>query len=116
MPNIKVTGISVPEVKKMSLELSGSLSEAVDCPIDWLTFSIGATDGEIFCNGEILNDTVFIHVEWFDRGIEAKNSVAKIITDYILENEINNFKHIETVDVIFVNLEKSDYYENGEHF
>ncbi len=117
MPHIRISGLEIPRVKALSAELSEDLATVIECPTDWLTFSVGAMgDGNLFCNGELLKDTVFVHVEWFDRGQEVKNAVAKIITDGVLRTKRLKFAEIETVDVIFINLEKSDYYENGEHF
>ncbi len=117
MPHIKITGLDTERVRILSRTVSKSLSEIIDCPIDWITFSIDtSSNGTIFCNGALAKDTVFIHVEWFDRGCEIKDSVAKIITDGILHTKDFISTEIECVDVIFVNLEKSDYYENGKHF
>ncbi len=117
MPIIKVSGLDIPRVKTLSAEITDDLAKAIDCPTDWITFTVGALgDGNIFCMGELVKDTVYVHVEWFDRGAETKTAVAKIITDAVLQTKRIKSTKIETVDVIFVNLEKSDYYENGEHF
>ncbi len=114
MPHIKISGLAEPTVKALSAELTKSLSSAIDCPTDWLTFSADATN--IYCNGNNVTDTVFVHVEWFDRGDNVKSTVAKIITGEILSPNKLNIANVETVDVIFINHEKTSYYENGEHF
>lgn len=120
MPNFKVTGLNTETVKKLSFDLSESLSKIIDCPVDWITFSMGATDENcIFCNGQLLKDTIFVYVEWFDRGLDIKNKVAEIINNGIFDlnkGKSKEIETIETVDIIFVNLEKGDYYENGESF
>ncbi len=117
MPNIRFSGIDIPRVKKLSEILSESLAKAIDCPIDWITFSIGAMgDGNLFCNGKLLGDTVFVHVEWFNRGLDVKDAVAKIITDSVLDTKRFKFAEIKTVNIIFVDIEKSNYYENGVHY
>ncbi len=117
MPHIRINGLDIPKVKQLSKDLSENLAEVVECPIDWISFSVGAAgEGSVFCNGELAKDTVFAYVEWFDRGLDAKNAVAKIITDSILGSGKAEFSEVETVDVIFIDLDKSNYYENGEHF
>ncbi|OOB80536.1 MAG: hypothetical protein BEN19_04375 [Epulopiscium sp. Nuni2H_MBin003] len=117
MPHIRVTGLDIPKVKALSAELTESLSQVIKCPADWITFSIGALgDGDIFCNGNLLKDTVYVTVEWFDRGKNAKNLVAKILTEGILKAKSFEFDEINSVDVIFVDIEKENYYENGKHF
>lgn len=117
MPHIRMSGLDVPRVKALSAHLSQDLSKTIGCPIDWITFSVGNFgDGNIFCDGKIVRDTVFVHVEWFDRGSEVKDTVARIITDGIFETKRCKFSEIETVDVIFVDLKKEDYYENGQHY
>ncbi len=117
MPNFKISGLDVPKVKKMSSLLSKELANVIECPVDWVTFSTDClSNGNIFCDGKLLEDTVFIHVEWFDRGRDVKNKVAKIITEGIMDKRQTEFSKIETVDIIFVDLDKSNYYENGEHF
>lgn len=107
MPNIKISGLETAKVRELSKKLTADLAKAIDCPADWLTFSVG---GDVFCCGEPATDTVFVHVEWFDRGGTTKDVVAKLINAAILGGEIS------TVDIIFVDLKKSDYFENGEHF
>lgn len=115
MPNFRFSGIDIPRIKELSKELTESLSKALDCPTDWITFSVGSFgDGNIFCNGEILKNEVFVHVEWFDRGEIVKDSVAKIITDGVLSTKEFKFAEIKNVTVIFRNIPKEDYYENGE--
>ncbi len=113
MPHIDINGLNKEQVRGLSAEISADLSKVIDCPPDWITFSVSS---EIFSNGSLVNDTVIIHVEWFDRGREVKDMVVKILTDAVLQSTRAEFAEIETVDIIFVDLDKSNYYENGEHF
>ncbi len=114
MPHIKFEGLKKESVKRISQSLGSELAKVMDCPQDWISFFFVET--AIFCCGEEAKDTVFIHVEWFDRGSEIKSAVSKIITDEILQSGKAEFHGIETVDVIFVDMKKSDFFENGEHF
>ncbi len=116
MPNIKFSGVDAPTVQTLSHELSKSLSKTIGCPEDWITFIAGESAGKIFCNGEVLTDTIFAYVSWFDRGQEVKNQVAKVITKSILTSDKAELATIETVNVVFIDMKKSDYFENGEHF
>ncbi len=117
MPHIEISGLEIPRIKILSKELSESLSKAINCPIDWITFSVGALgDTNIFCDGNLIEDTAYIHVEWFDRGADVKQTVANIITEGVFNTNKLEFPEIKTVDVIFVDLKKTDYFENGEHF
>ncbi len=120
MPNIKATGFTALEVQKISKLSTEKLAKAVGCPLDWITFIAETTEKEVmFSNGEVVRDTVFLQVEWFDRGQEMKDLVAKILTDVIMElsrcDRAEN-EGIETIDIFFVDMEKTNYYENGTHF
>lgn len=117
MPNIKVNHLAVSEVKKLSGELTQHLSRVFDCPSDWVTFSVGTSGDEtIFCEGNVLRDAVTIFVEWFDRGQEVKDAVAKILTDGVNQLERSGEEKLETVTVVFIAFDPNDYYENGVHF
>lgn len=117
MPNIRVNHLEVSEVMKLSGELTQRLSKEFDCPLDWITFSMGtSTDNTIFSEGKVLKDTVTIFVEWFDRGQEVKDAVAKILTEGVYQLERKGTEKLETVTVVFIALDPKDYYENGIHF
>ena len=115
MPHIKFSGLDVLRVKTLSKEISNDLSTVMNCPIDWITFTVGANgDGNIFSDGQLVKDTVIVHIEWFDRGQDIKDQVAKIITDAVYQTKRIKSAKIETINVIFVDLDKKDFYENGE--
>ncbi len=109
MPRIIFDNLDNKTVKMLSTNLTSSLSKAIDCPEDWFTFV--AQNNGMFCGGEEIDDTVFVSVEWFDRGEKVKNTVAGIITDVV-----SDIKTVETVTIVFKKLEKPDYYENGNPY
>lgn len=116
MPNIKIIGLENTKVSKLSGCLSQTLAKIVDCPSDWFTFFCSSADSDImFCEGEKLTDSVFIYVQWFDRGQAVKDLVAKAITEAIFSTNDETAK-IENVSIIFLDTLKSDYYENGTHY
>ncbi len=109
MPNIKVSGVAVNHVQALSKELSIGLSKTIDCPEDWITFMYG--NECVFSSGEVLQDTIFVYVDWFDRGQEVKDRVAIILSDALMQLE-----KIVTVNVIFNDMKKTDFFENGNHY
>ena len=117
MPNIRVNHLETAEVMQLSRDLTECLSKEFNCPTDWITFSMGsAKEQTIFCEGKALTDTVTIFVEWFDRGQEVKDAVAKILTDGVNRLKRKETEKLETVTVIFVAFDPMNYYENGTHF
>lgn len=52
-----------------------------------------------------------IEIHWFDRGQEMKATTAKKITE-----QVRGLTNSEYIAVVFFDLPKSDYFENGSHF
>ncbi len=109
MPHIKITGLESPTIKQLSKETSTSLSVSFQCPVDWIVFSNNNTT--LYCNAEEVTNMVYVYIEWFDRGQSIQDEVAKILTSSILVHNPNL-----SIDIIFIKLEKSSYYENGVHY
>ncbi|NEZ47760.1 DUF1904 family protein [Clostridium niameyense] len=107
MPMIKVRGISKEEVIKESSKLIDLLVEIIECPRDY--FSIELINNTFIMDGEVTDAPSIIEVEWFDRGQEVQDKVAKTITEYFKKDR-------ECLDVVFKSLECKNYYENGKHF
>lgn len=115
MPNLKVSNMNKEEVICLSERLSDALSSIFDCPSDWITYTMEtAGESSVICCGKSLNDTVFINVEWFDRGQEVKDRAAHAITEAV--RKLPQGERFETITVIFTALGKESYYENGEHY
>ena len=108
MPALRLKSIDSNKTLKISKDLIDELQEIIQCPRDY--FSIEVVQSLFIMDGEFVEGLPVIDVFWFDRGQEIQDKVAKIITKHI--NSIG----YESVDVIFNVLEKSRYYENGEHF
>ena len=108
MPMLKFKAIEIEKVCKISKKLIDELEELIQCPRDYFSLTV---DRAIYVkDGEIAKGDPVVEVSWFDRGQDIQNEAAKIITRYV-----NSVKY-PNVDVIFFALDKSKYYENGEHF
>ncbi len=116
MPNIKFSNMDTLSVRKLSAAIGGELAKAIGCPAGVIAFIACAPEGSAYCCGEAADDTVFVNIEWFDRGQEVKDAVAKIITDAVLNGEKWGIFGFNTVNVAYIDSRKSDYYINGEHF
>lgn len=108
MPALKLKSIDPKAVSSISKSLVDELQAVIQCPRDYFTIEL-AQSNYIF-DGEFVEGPALVEVSWFDRGQEVQDQVARIITKYI--NSIG----YKNLDVIFIKLEKSSYYENGEHF
>ncbi|WP_409968247.1 DUF1904 family protein [Bengtsoniella intestinalis] len=111
MPNIKVYGVEPAQVQAMSGVLTPTLSAAIGCPADWISFFAG---GGIFSCGQPLKTDVYVQVDWFSREETVQDAVAQVITDGI--KAMDGMDGVETVTVVFSSLEKPNYYENGQHY
>lgn len=109
MPHLRFRGVKKEEVKEISKNLVDILAEKVECPRDYFTLEYLETTF-FFDNQEGANGYPFVEILWFDRGYEVRKEVAKITTDMLKQYNYN------CVTVIFTDLGKDRYFENGEHF
>jgi hypothetical protein len=108
MPVLRLKSIEDKRACAVSMVLIDELQELLQCPRNY--FSIELVQSKFIFDGEFVQGLPIVEVSWFDRGQEIQDAAAKIITKHI------NSAGYENVDVIFHHLEKSRYYENGEHF
>jgi hypothetical protein len=108
MPMLRFKGIEVTKICKISKELIDELQELIQRPRDHFTIEV---DQAVYIkDGEIVEGAPVVEVSWFDREQEIQDKAAKIITKHV------NYIEYPNVDVIFFALDKSRYYENGQHF
>lgn len=107
MPMLKIRGISKEEVKSESTKLIDSLVEIIECPRDYFTIEI--IENTFIMDGMEVEPSSMIDILWFDRGQDVKDKVAKVITDCFKKDR-------EYLEIVFYNLDKSSYYENGDHY
>lgn len=108
MPLLRLKSIEDKKACAISKVLIDELQELLQCPRDY--FSIELIQSKFIADGEFIERSPMVEISWFDRGQEVQDTAAKIITKHI--NSIG----YKNIDVIFHHLEKSRYYENGEHF
>lgn len=112
MPHVRVRAMTEANVKKLSLVLPQELSLLMGTPEDNFTVekvaSIFYRKGEPVADGE---GDPMVEIHWFDRGAEVKATVAKRVTEII-----RGFSQSEYITVVFFDLPREDYFENGSHF
>ena len=91
----------------MSKELIDELQQVIGCPRDYFTLEVLPT--LFILDGEEDKGRPFIQINWFERGQEVQDKVAKVIN-----------RHARSVgyeaEVFFTVLNENRYYENGEHY
>lgn len=108
MPVLKLKSIEEEKACAVSTALIDELQELLQCPRDY--FTIELVQSRFIKDGKPVKGPAMVEVSWFDRGQQVQDAAAQIITRYM------NTVGYENIDVIFHKLEKSSYYENGEHF
>lgn len=108
MPALKFKSIAAEKIRIISKKLIDELEELLKCPRSY--FSLEISQSIYVKDGDFAPGNPVVEVAWFDREQELQDKAAKIITRYVNSIGINE------VDVIFIELNKNRYYENGEHF
>lgn len=108
MPQIKMRGIEIDPIRKLSKQLIDELAVLTQSPRD--DFTLELINSTFVLDGEIVPGYPFVEIAWFDRGQEIQDKAAQTISKLI------NEAGYPSVDIMFTILEKSRYYENGEHY
>jgi hypothetical protein len=108
MPQLRLRGINKDKFINQSKAMIDEMEKLLGCPRSY--FTIECMDSVFIMDNNEVSGYPFVEVYWFDRGQDIKDEAAKIITKYV------RLSGYENIDVIFFNLSKNDYYENGEHF
>jgi hypothetical protein len=108
MPQLTFKGIKRQSVIDISKALIDELETIINVPREH--FALEHVDSMYIMDGKEAAEYPLIYVNLFDRGREVEDRVAKVITKHVHHAGYKN------VDVIFATLERSRYYENGEHF
>ncbi|MGL4738142.1 MAG: DUF1904 family protein [Cellulosilyticaceae bacterium] len=107
MPMLRVRGVDEFEVKVASGTLIDELATIVGCPRDY--FTIEMVRSHFIMDGQTVPAPALIEVAWFDRGQAVRDEVAACITKHLKGSR-------PYLEVYFITLEESAYYENGVHF
>jgi len=112
MPHLRIRALSENAVKSLSRTLPLELSKILSTPQDNFTVERVATTfyraGEAVAEVEL---DPMIEVLWFERGSEAREAVAKKVTEFVKAHTPSEY-----IAVVFVNIPKDNYFENGKHF
>lgn len=108
MPQVKMRGVETEIVRKLSNKLIDELAVLTQSPRDYFTLEV--IHSTYVMDGAIAPGYPFVEIAWFDRGQEVQDQVAQAI------NRILKGAGYPSVDIMFTTLEKSRYYENGEHY
>ncbi|QDK38423.1 DUF1904 family protein [Bdellovibrio sp. NC01] len=108
MPHIRLRAVSTEVAKKVS-QTAPDLAVAANTAVDNFTFELVAT--QFFTDGQPTESYPFVEVLLFPRPAEVKQKMTDIIT-----NTIKAHGSYEDVIVLFQELNKDFYFENGKHF
>lgn len=108
MPQIIIRGMAQEDVKSISKRLVTELAECIGCPREYFTIELLQT--VCIAEGEVSKGTLFVQVNWFDRGQVVQDQAAAI-----LDRNIRNAGYSE-IEIYFLVLNENKYYENGSHY
>ncbi|PLS09593.1 DUF1904 family protein [Neobacillus cucumis] len=108
MPQLIFKGLSVDQVKKISIPLVEELAGLCHCDTD--NFSLEIPNSTFVFNQAEISAFPFIEVKWFERGQEVQDQFANIITKHVQSLDIPE------VEVAFTVFLEAAYYYNGKHF
>ena len=109
MPHIRMRALKKEHVQNLSEILVKDLAKTIATAEDNFTFEwIGS---EFFFGGKATSSYPFVEVFWFARSQEVQDQVTLLITE-----KVKAETKTQDVVVVFQNLDKAAYYENGEHF
>lgn len=109
MPHIRCRALTMEQVEKLSATLPKMLAPVIQTPED--NFTVERIETLFFQGGQTTQSFPFVEVHWFPRTQEVQNETALHIT-----KEVRRITGAEDIVVVFQKLEKSAYYENGQHF
>lgn len=112
MPHLRIRSLSEAAVKVLSLNLPKELSKVLNTPEDNFTVEKVATT--FYRGGEVQSEDQadpMVEFLWFDRGAEARSAAAVKVTELV-----RPYTRSEYIAVVFINIPKDHYFENGKHF
>lgn len=110
MPHFRLRAVEPQMVQSLSKTLIDDLEGVMKSPREDFTFEyIYST---FYHEGEVSKAYPFVEVLWFDRGQDAQDQVAQMVTRRVQEL----FEEPVNIAVIFTALKKNEYYDNGQHY
>ncbi|MDP2876477.1 MAG: DUF1904 family protein [Holophaga sp.] len=108
MPRITTHAIALEVVQRASGPMTDDLAALLDIPREHFAFEVRAD--AFVQDGAVVQGDPFVEVALFDRGPEAEDKAARLITRHFQQAGCPH------VDVYLVRLERRRYYEDGEPF
>ena len=109
MPHIRFKSVLVQHMKSLSKSLPKPLAKAMETTED--NFSFELVENQYYSNGKKSKSYPYVEVHWFERSQDCKINSAKIITD-----QIRKLTKAEDIVVVFIPIEKNNYFENAKSF
>lgn len=112
MPHIRVRAMTDSDLKKLSQKLVKELSVIMNSAEE--NFTLEKIETVFYRDGAVKpfdQCDPMVEVHWFDRGPEIKSAAAKTITELVRECSKSEF-----IAVVFFDLSRENYFENGVHF
>ena len=112
MPHLRIRALSESAIKDLSVVLPKELAKVLNTPEDNFTVEKIATT--FYRNGEVVADgqaDPMVEFLWFERGAEVREAAAKKVTELVRAHTKSEY-----IAVVFVNIPKDNYYENGVSF
>jgi len=109
MPHLRLRGLQPALVQKLSETLADELATILETAPD--NFTVEYVPSQFFAKGLPHEGYPFVEVLWFERAQAVKKKVAERITDCV-----RSLSKAPDVAVVFRNLPRDSYFENGKHF
>ena len=109
MPHIRIRALSIEQIKTLGQPLCEQLAYVMQTPLD--NFTVEKIDSQFFQNGKSVPGDAMIEIHWFDRGQNIQDLSAQKIIE-IFRKLIGP----QDLSVVFFDIPKNRYYENGKHF
>ena len=103
MPQIILKNLSEEKVEELALRLSRRVARIIDVPVGHIV--IERADTTLYRNGQKDELCAMAWVSWKKRSPEMQQKVSRAIADILFE------EGYERAEVIFENLDMSDFYE-----
>ncbi|MBU8919161.1 DUF1904 family protein [Neobacillus sp. 114] len=108
MPHLRISGLTVDQMKFVSTPLVKELAQICDCDTNNFLLEV-LTSTFVFDRTEVAGFP-FVEVKWFERGKEVQDQFAKAVAKYVQS------LGIPEVEVAFTVFHPSAYYHNGISF
>lgn len=108
MPHLRFRSVHTDTVRIISAQAQ-ELARVVQTSADNFTFELIST--QFFEAGTDIRSYPFVEVLWFPRTQELKQKTADFLTEQIKKAE-----GAVDVCVVFTEIQKDDYFENGKSF